>query len=63
MTFCIYFFLKAFYNLDINQIIIKTVFLYGLIDQLIYIKILKKIKIKLNKNMVYKLLKALYSLK
>lgn len=42
---------------------VKTAFLYGLNDQLIYIKILKGTETKANKNIVCRLLKALYSLK
>lgn len=42
---------------------VKIVFLYGLIDQLVYIDILKGSKIEVNRNMIYKLFKALYSLK
>lgn len=41
----------------------KTGFIYGIINQLIYVKIPKVIKTKVNKNMIYKLLKALYGLK
>lgn len=41
----------------------KTAFLYGLIDQLIYIQISKSLKLFANKNMVYELLKVLYGLK
>ena len=55
--------IAAFYNLDINQIDIKTAFLYGFIDQLIYVELLKGMETKMNKNMVYMLLKALYNLK
>lgn len=38
---------------------IKTTFLYGLINHLVYLKISKETKIKTNKNIIYKLLKAL----
>lgn len=47
-------------NLDIDQINIKTLFFYSLIDQLIYIQIPKG---STHKGKVCKLLKALYSLK
>lgn len=41
----------------------KTAFLYGFIDKLIYIEVLKRSEIEINKYMIYKLLKALYELK
>lgn len=63
MVFRIFFAIAAFYNLDIHQIDVKTAFLYSLIDQLIYIEILKGTETKANWNMICKLLKALYSLK
>lgn len=63
MAFCVFFTVAAFFDLDINQIDIKTAFLYGLIDQLVYIEIPKRYKKEANRNMVYKLLKVLYDLK
>lgn len=51
------------YDLDINQVDIKTAFLYVMIDQLVYIQISKSLETNTNKRMVYKLLKALYYLK
>lgn len=42
---------------------VKTAFLYGLIDQLIYVEIPKGTETEETKNMVCKLLKALYGLK
>lgn len=63
MAFRVLFVIAAFYDLDINQIDVKTVFLYGLIDQLIYVEMLKGTETDANKNMIYKLLKALYDLK
>lgn len=42
--------------------VVKTAFLYGFIDQLIYIETPKGTEIE-TKNMVWKLLKALYGLK
>lgn len=42
---------------------VKTAFLYGLIDQLIYVEIPKGPETEANKNMVCRLLKALYGLK
>lgn len=41
----------------------KIVFLYDLIDKLVYVNISKGSKTKANQNMVYKLLIALYGLK
>ena len=63
MVLRVLFVIVAFYNLDINQMDIKTTFFYGLIDQLIYVELLKGMETKVNKNMVYILLKALYNLK
>lgn len=42
---------------------VKIVFFYSFINELIYIKISKKMKTNINKNIMCKLLKALYSLK
>ena len=42
---------------------VKTAFLYGLIDQLIYMEIPKGTETEATKNMVCKLLKAIYGLK
>lgn len=42
---------------------VKTAFLYGLIDQLMYVDIPKGFKIEMNQTMVCKLLKTLYGLK
>lgn len=55
--------IATYYDLDINQMDIKTAFLYGLIDQLIYVQILKASETNANKGMVCKLLKAFYKLK
>lgn len=63
IAFRVLFAITTFYDLDINQIDIKTVFLYSLIDQLIYVKIPKGTETDANKNMICKLLIALYSLK
>lgn len=54
--------ITIFYDLDINEINIKTAFLYNFINQLIYIEIFKNIEIKVKKNMIYKLLNTLYNL-
>lgn len=63
MAFRILFAIIAHNNLDIDQIDIKTTFLYGLIIQLIYVQILKKAEDVINKKIVCKLLKILYDLK
>lgn len=63
MAFRVFFLITAFFNLDINQMDIKTAFLYSFIDQLVYVKIPKGTKTKANRNMVCKLLKAFYDLK
>ena len=63
MAFRTLFAVVAFFNLDIEQMDVKTAFLYGLIYQLVYIDISKRSKMESNQNMVYKLLKALYNLK
>lgn len=61
MTFRVLFAIAAYYDLNIHQINIKTVFLLGLIDQLVYVQILKDSEDFTKKIKVYKLLKALYS--
>lgn len=53
----------AFFDLDIDQMGMKIAFFYSLIDQLIYIDILKETEIEATRNMVCKLCKALYGLK
>lgn len=63
MVFQVLFTIAAYYNLDIDQMDVKTAFLYGLIDQLIYVEIPKRSEIKANKKMICRLLKALYGLK
>ena len=63
MAFRVLFAIAAFYDLDIDQMDVKTAFLYSLIDQLVYIEIPKRIKTEANQNMVCKLLKVLYVLK
>lgn len=63
MTFRVLFTIAAFFDLDINQMDVKTAFLYGLINQLVYIDISKVSKLKTNREMVYKLLKDHYQLK
>ena len=63
MEFRVFFAIAAYYDLDIDQMDVKTAFLYGLIDQLIYVEIPKGTETEANKNMVCRLLKALYGLK
>lgn len=63
MAFRVLFAIAAFYDLDIDQMDVKTAFLYGLIDQLVYVEIPKGTESESNRNMVCKLLKALYGLK
>lgn len=63
MAFRSLFVFAAFFSLNINQIDVKTAFLYDFIDQLIYIEISKETEIEATKNMVCKLFKALYRLK
>ena len=63
MAFRVLFAIAEYYDLDIDQMDVKTAFLYGLIDQLIYVEIPKGTETEANKDMVCKLLKALYGLK
>ncbi len=63
MAFCVLFAIAAFYNLDIDQMDIKTAFLYGLINQLIYVEQLKGTETKETRDFVYQLHKALHGLK
>lgn len=61
IAFRAFFVIMVFFDLDINQIDIKTAFLYSFINQLVYIEIFKGSELEANCNMIYKLLKALYS--
>ncbi len=63
VAFRVLYAIAAFFDLDIDQMDVKTAFLYGLIDQLVYVEISKGTKSVSNRNMVCKLLKALYGLK
>lgn len=63
MAFRVLFAIVAYFDPDIDQMDVKTAFLYGLIDQLIYVEMPKETETEANKNMVCKLLKALYGLK
>lgn len=62
MAFQVLFAIAAFYNLDIDQIDIKTAFFYRDIDQLLYV-VLPKGYYKDQKHMVCRLNKVLYNLK
>ena len=62
MAFYVLFTIAAFYNLDINQIDVKIVFLYRKIDWLLFTKMSKSYYDKY-KDMVCRFNKALYSLK
>lgn len=62
MAFRVLFAIAAFYDLDIDQIDVKTAFFYGNIDQLLYVE-LPKGYYKDQEHMVYRLNKALYGLK
>ncbi len=63
MAFRMLFAIAAYYGLDIDQMNIKTAFLYGIINQLVYVQIPKGSKTIANKIIVRKLQKALYGLK
>lgn len=63
MAFKVLFAITAYYNLDIDQMDIKTAFLYGLTNQLVYVQVLKGCKPQAIKGIVCKFLKALYGLK
>lgn len=63
MAFRVLFTIATYYNLEIDQMDIKTALFYGLIDHLVYIYIPKGSEDSTNKDKVCKLLKALYGLK
>ncbi len=63
MAFHVLFAIAEYYDLNIDQMDVKTTFLYCLIDQLMYVEMLKRTETEANKDMVCKLLKALYWLK
>ncbi len=63
MAFRVLFAIAVFFDLDINQMDVKIAFLYGLINQLVYVDIPKRSETEANRNMVCKLFKALYGLK
>ena len=63
MVFCVLISIAPFHKLDIDQIDIKTVFLYGLINQLIYVEQPKGTETKETRNFVYQIHKVLHGLK
>ena len=63
MAFRVLFAIAAFHDLDIDQMDVKTAFLYGLIDQLIYVEQPKGTETKETRDFVCQLHKALYGLK
>lgn len=63
IVFRVLFTIADYYNLNIDQRDIKTAFLYKMIDQLVYMQILKEFENSTNKKMVSKLRKVLYNLK
>ena len=63
MAFCVLFAIAPFYDLDIDQMDVKTAFLYGLVNQLIYVKQPKNTETKETQDFVGQLHKALYGLK
>lgn len=63
MAFRVLFAIAASYNLDVEQMDVKTAFVYGLIDQLIYVDVPKGSEDQATKRKDSKLLKALCGLK
>ncbi len=63
MAFRVLFAVAALFDLDTDQMDIKTAFLYRLINQLVYVDIPKGSETEANRGMVCKLPKALYGLK
>lgn len=62
MAFYIRFVIAVFYDLHVDQMNIKTVFLYKAINQILFIETLKSYYNNLE-NMICKFNKALYNLK
>ncbi len=58
IVFLVLFVIASYYDLDIKQMDVKTIFLYGFINQLIYVKIFKRTNTKKIENIIYKLLKT-----
>ncbi len=63
IAFRVLFAIAAYNDLDIDQMDVKTAFLYEMIDQLVYVQIPKGSENSANKGMICKLLKTLYGLK
>lgn len=63
MAFRVLFAIATYYDLGVYQIDVRTIFLYGVTNQLVYVQIPKSSGNATNKGMVCKLLKALYGLK
>lgn len=63
MAFRVLYAIATYYDLGIDQIDVRTIFLYGLTNQLVYVQIPKSSENPTNKGMVCKVLKALYGLK
>ena len=62
MIFRILFAIAVFYDLDIEQMDVKTAFLHGIINQLLYMEIPKRYEQQW-KDQICQLKKALYGLK
>lgn len=63
MAFRVLFAIAAFLDLKIDQMDVKTAFLYSLINQLVYVKISNGTKSEENRNMICRLLRTFYGLK
>lgn len=63
IAFKVLFAIAVYYDLNIDRMDVKTAFLYGLIDQLVYVRIPRGSEDTTNKCMICKLLKGLYGLK
>ncbi len=53
MAFRVLFAIAAYYDLDIGQMDVKIAFLYGLIDQLIYVEMRKDTETNATRNIQY----------
>ncbi len=63
MAFWVLFSIAVYYDLNINQMDVKTAFFYSLINQLVYMQISKGLEDSTNRGKICKLLKGLYKLK
>lgn len=63
MIFRVLFVFVAKYNLNIDEVDVKTVFLYSFIDQLVYILLSNYSETQATKKIICKLLKALNDVK